>query len=68
LRGKVKFFNIKKNYGFISTKGNNEDVYFSSRMYPRGYLPHESHIVEFGVVETDRGPEATDIQVLRYDE
>jgi cold shock CspA family protein len=68
MRGKIKFFNQIKNYGFISTKRLDKDLYFNIHSYPKEYMPHETHIVEFRIVENDRGTEATDIQVLRYDE
>lgn len=68
MRGKVKFFNEEKNFGFISTKKNRDDLYFNGNNYPENIIPHKSHVVEFRVVETDRGKAAEDIHVLRYDE
>lgn len=68
MRGKIKFFNEKKNYGFISTKKIREGLNFNGANYPKDLIPHKSHNVEFRVVETNRGKAAEDIHVLRYDE
>jgi cold shock CspA family protein len=68
LRGKIKFFNEKKNFGFISTDNLSDDLYFNGSKYPKIYIPHKNQLVEFRVIETPRGKEAEDIHVLRYDE
>jgi cold shock CspA family protein len=68
MRGKIKFFNEKKNFGFISTKNNREDLYFNGVNYPKNHIPHKDQLVEFRLIEKDRGKAAEDIYVLRYDE
>jgi cold shock CspA family protein len=68
MRGKIKFFNENKNFGFISTRRMHEDLYFNGSNYPNELEPHKTHNVEFRVIETPRGKAAEDIHVLRYDE
>lgn len=68
MRGKIKFFNENKNFGFISTKKMRDDLYFNKSNYPKEHVPHRDQLVEFRVVDTDRGKAAEDIYVLRYDE
>ena len=68
MRGKIKFFNEKKNFGFISAKKSNDDLYFNGSNIHKGNIPTKNQLVEFRVVDTDRGKAAEDIYVLRYDE
>jgi len=68
LRGKIKFFNEKKNFGFISAKKLSDDLYFNSSNIKKGRFPRKNQLVEFKVIDTDKGKAAEDIYVLRYDE
>jgi cold shock CspA family protein len=68
MRGKIKFFNEKKNFGFISSEKMLDDLYFNGINYPKGRFPHKNQLVEFRVIDTERGKAAEDIHVLRYDE
>ena len=68
MRGKIKFFNEKKNFGFISAKKMNDDLYFNGSNIQKGHIPSKNQLVEFRVIDTDRGKAAEDIYVLRYDE
>ena len=61
-QGIVKWFNDRKGYGFISQEdGNDVFVHFSS-IEATGYKTlSEGDNVEFEVEESDRGPEAKNV-------
>ena len=63
-RGHVKWFNAAKGYGFIERE-DAPDVYVHfSEIASTGYRElAEGEAVEFGITETPRGPQAT--QVVR---
>lgn len=64
-KGKVKWFNADKGYGFITDeKGNDVFVHFSS-IVADGYKTLEDGAeVEFELVESDRGPQASHVVTL----
>jgi CspA family cold shock protein len=61
-QGTVKWFNDRKGYGFISQEdGNDVFVHFSS-IEATGYKTlSEGDNVDFEVEESDRGPEAKNV-------
>lgn len=63
--GPVKWFNVRKEYGFINRNDPKEDVFVhqtSIRNNPRKYLPQEDgETVEFDVVEGEKGVKATNV-------
>ncbi len=64
-KGKVKWFNDKKGYGFIcDEEGKDVFVHFSG-LNMEGYktLP-EGAEVEFDVIDGDKGPQATNVNKL----
>lgn len=68
LRGKVKWFNPRRGYGFIQRE-NGEDVFvhYSSiqTLQPDGFRNlREGEEVEFELVENERGPTAANVVVL----
>lgn len=62
-RGTVKWFNDSKGYGFISTEGQQEDVFVHfSAIEGSGFRTlHEGELVEFEVKSSDRGTEASHV-------
>lgn len=64
-KGKVKWFNADKGYGFIiDERGNDVFVHFSS-IVSDGYKTLEDGAeVEFEFVESDRGPQASHVVTL----
>jgi CspA family cold shock protein len=65
VQGIVKWFNDRKGYGFISQEdGNDVFVHFSS-ISAAGYKTlAEGDRVDFDIEESDRGPEAKNVQKL----
>ena len=64
--GRVKWFNNEKGYGFIEYK-ENEDVFVHySAIELEGYKTlSEGQLVEFKLVETSKGYQALNIQLVK---
>jgi CspA family cold shock protein len=61
VEGTVKFFNVKKNFGFIS--GDDGTDYFVHRTgVEDGKVIKDGDRVSFDVVEGDRGPKADHVK------
>lgn len=66
MEGKVKFFNDRKGYGFLSVEGQKEDVfchYSAIKMTGRKSLA-EGDRVSFDVVDGEKGPQAQSVVKL----
>ena len=61
--GKVKFFNRRKKYGFI-TGDDGEDYFFHESGLTDGIYVKDEDKVEFNVVDGDRGKKAVDISLI----
>ena len=66
VRGRVKWFNNEKGYGFIYYK-NNEDIFVHySAINQDGYKTlTEGQYVEFNLLETTKGYQALDVVVIK---
>ena len=66
MRGKVKWFNNEKGYGFIEYKENEDIFVHYSAISQDGYKSlSEGQYVEFNLVETSKGYQALDVVVLK---
>lgn len=64
MKGKIKWFNPKKGYGFIEGEdGKDTFIHHSAISKEAGYL-HEGDQVEYDVEETERGTNAINVKKL----
>lgn len=63
--GKVKWFNAKKGFGFISDEeGNDVFVHFSALNMDGFKVLEEGDEVTFEVIDGDKGPQAANVSRL----
>ncbi|MEW8972472.1 MAG: cold-shock protein CspD [Mesobacillus sp.] len=64
-RGKVKWFNSEKGFGFIEREGGEDVFVHFSAIQTEGYKTlEEGQEVSFEVVEGARGPQASNVTKL----
>lgn len=62
-RGRVKWFNAEKGFGFIEREGGNDVFVHFSAINMEGFKTlEEGTEVEFDVVEGAKGPQAANVQ------
>ena len=65
-KGTVKWFNNQKGYGFISDEQGNDVFVHYSGLNMDGFISlEEGATVEFEVVEGAKGPQATNVTVVK---
>jgi cold shock protein len=66
LRGKVKWFNDQKGYGFITPEDGSPDVFVHhTAIKAEGFRSlAENQTVEFEVLQSDKGPKAANVQAV----
>lgn len=63
MKGTIKWFNVKKGYGFIV--GEDQKEYFVHyTALPRDKRVHENDSVSFDAVDSERGIQAQNVQIL----
>ena len=66
MRGRVKWFNNDKGYGFIEYKENEDIFVHYSAIKQEGYKTlSEGQLVEFKLLETTKGYQALDVIVIK---
>ena len=64
-RGKVKWFNAEKGFGFIERENGNDVFVHFSAINMEGYKSlNEGMDVEFDVVDGAKGPQAANVSAL----
>ena len=62
MRGRVKWFNNDKGYGFIDYKENEDIFVHYSAIKQQGYKTlSEGQLVEFDLIETEKGLQAVNV-------
>ena len=62
-KGKVKFYNWKKGFGFVTTDAG-EDYFLHRSGIPQGVRIFQDDVVEFDIIDGPKGKNATNIKVL----
>ncbi len=62
MKGKVKFFNDMKGFGFITSDEDGKDYFVHQTGLKEGVTITDNDVVEFEVVEGDRGPKAINVE------
>ena len=66
MKGRVKWFNNEKGYGFIEYTDKEDIFVHYSAIRQEGYKTlTEGQIVEFKLLETDKGLQALDVVVVK---
>jgi len=63
LKGKIKWYNSRKGYGFISGE-DDKDVFVHNTDVPEDTVLNEEDEVEYEVEKTDKGLKAVNIEKL----
>ncbi|HGY10219.1 MAG TPA: cold-shock protein [Oceanithermus profundus] len=64
-KGKVKWFNAEKGYGFIEREGGSDVFVHFSAINSSGFRTlNEGDVVEFEVEDGPKGPSATNVTVV----
>lgn len=67
MKGKVKFFNEKKNFGFV-TGEDEKDYFVHASALGEGVKLFEGDAVEFEGEEGEKGPKATSVKKVEQEE
>ena len=62
MKGKVKWYNEMKNYGFIEVEDGGKDVFVHRNAISPGLVLREGDEVEFDIEESERGPQAANVR------
>jgi len=64
MKGKIiKYFSFR-GFGFIAPEDSKDEIFFHVSSYPEEAQPEIGKEVEFELIETPKGKEATKIEVL----
>jgi len=62
MQAKVKWFNVEKGFGFLDYEGRDIFIHYSQILSEGFKTLDEGQLVEFEIVETDKGPQAKDVR------
>lgn len=64
MKGKIEKYLSNRGYGFIELEDSEDNIFFHISNYPKTMLPTNGQEVEFELIETPKGKEATKIQLI----
>jgi CspA family cold shock protein len=64
MKGNIKWYNIRKGYGFITGEDNNE-VFVHRTAIPTDISLNEGDKVQYDVESSERGPQAKNVKKLK---
>ncbi len=64
MKGKIIKYFSRRGFGFIAPEGSQDEIFFHVSNYPELVQPEIGKDVEFVLIETPKGKEATKIEVL----
>jgi cold shock CspA family protein len=64
MKGKIVKYFSRRGFGFIAPEGSRDEIFFHVSNYPELVQPEIGKDVEFVLIETPKGKEATKIEVL----
>ncbi len=64
MNGKIIKYFSRRGFGFISPENSQEEIFFHVSNYPEQVQPEIGKGVEFELIETPKGKEATKIKIL----
>ena len=64
MKGKVKWFNDRRGYGFIEGDDKKE-IFVHRNSIPEGTFLNEGDKVEYEIEESDKGPQATKLNKIK---
>jgi len=63
MNGKIKWYNVRKGYGFIEGE-DGKDIFLHRSAIPQGIFLKEGDEVEFETEDTDKGIKAVNLKKL----
>jgi CspA family cold shock protein len=63
MKGKIKWYNSRKGYGFIEGE-DKKDIFVHRNSIPDGTYLNEGDQVEYELEDSDKGPQATNVKKL----
>ena len=63
MKGKVKWYNARKGYGFIEGE-HKKDIFVHRNSIPDGTYLNEGDQVEYEIEDSDKGPHAANLKKL----
>ena len=63
MKGKIKWYNARKGYGFIEGE-DKKDIFVHRNSVPDGTYLDEGDQVEYEIEDSDKGPQATNLKKL----
>ncbi len=63
MKGKIKWYNARKGYGFVEGE-DKKDIFVHRNSIPDGTYLNEGDQVEYEIEDSDKGPQATNLKKL----